>query len=749
MLACAEMVTPVGVTGQSGAARRDAGVADAGHSALGGVVRSRFRGGLRPLPSAIIELVGQGISRAVSADSVGHYTFDDLPEGSVRLRISHSGHETVSLTVLLTGSSNLSLDIELEATPLELPGLDVASRAPAEVSPDDLAEPSLARAPDFALELLELGPGLSETGIAEAVRSLPGNDAADPTDVLFMRGSTTELKLVLLDGVPVATPFHIGGLLRSFEPGVLASAGFYVGGAPARYDGGLTHILDLTTRTARRDRVRASGSMDLLSTSVATEMPLGRRAGLIASARHLHDFGQAPLGGTRPYGYDDVLLSFDGDPAPGHSVRATGFWNEESVRLDYVDGPARAQWGNGATSLRYEGRLGDAGLAISLGASRYDAQLPLRPAPTDDTPDPAEILASTRSDRLRLVAEAMWGDAGAPLRAGVSFENLGADFAAEAPRDGLRSARAGGRSVVGIFADGMRSVAPGVTVRGGLRADVFDKEGPRLSPRLSVAFELGPTALLTVATGRYHQVVQTLTSSDASVTPGFTSGELLPVALADHVVLSLEQRLTPALGLGLDGYWKRFQGVQDGTDDPLFNSGVDVRVKSAGPRVAAWLGYGLSWFWSAAGPSGVSSDFAGRHLLSAGASGALAGPLRAEATLSYGAGLPSTGIPFGSAATEALDNASPGLETLGGTAGSDANSLPAAGSFLRLDLEVHADFHPEWAGHQWRIRPYVRLLNPLHRRDALFYTYQPGSANSTLPLTQRPVLPVFGFSISY
>ena len=69
-------------------------------------------------------------------------------------------------------------------------------------------------------------------------------------------------------------------------------------------------------------------------------------------------------------------------------------------------------------------------------------------------------------------------------------------------------------------------------------------------------------------------------------------------------------------------------------------------------------------------------------------------------------------------------------------------------SFLRLDLELYATFHPEWGGHRWELRPYVRLLNPIDRRDALFYAY--GAADGSLvPLARRPLLPILGIAFSY
>ena len=111
-------------------------------------------------------------------------------------------------------------------------------------------------------------------------------------------------------------------------------------------------MLDLRTRTPRRDRVRASAALDLLSSRAATEVPLGNRAGVLAAGRVLHDVGQAPWGGASPYGSGDLLVTVDAAPAAATRLRGTGFWNRESVRLDYADGPTRAEWGN-----RADGRI--------------------------------------------------------------------------------------------------------------------------------------------------------------------------------------------------------------------------------------------------------------------------------------------------------------------------------------------------------------------------------------------------------
>lgn len=719
---------------------------------LNGVVRARFGARLDPLHDALVELTTVEGRYTTRSDSDGRYALVGLPGGAARLRVTRVGHAPLDLTVRLPSTGTLDLDLELTATPMLLPGVRVEARGESDASaPDDQNVP--APDPLFELRRLELSPGVVESGVVDAVMGMSGNEPADPSDVLFMRGSTTDLKLVLLDGVPVYAPFHVGGLLKSFEPSMLASADFHVGGAPARYDGGLTHILDLETRTARRDRTRASATVDLLSSAVVLEQPLGDRAGVLVSARSLHDAGTRVLGGgSSPYGYSDVLGTLNADVGTAGSIRLTGFRNQESVVLDYPDGPGDARWGNRAITGTWRHQVGSAELQATVGASRYDARLPLQSTSTDDDPTPSTIVASAENARARVVLESGWRNRGLPIRAGLSFENQTLAYEADRLDESSRLRRGGARSVVGGYVDVSYTVFPGVTVRTGLRGDVFEGDAPRLAPRASVAVDVGPASLLTIAAGRYHQM--TRLALDTGVDPNLEQfaegdlGETLPVATADHLVVSLAQRPNDFVSLGVGGYFKRFTGVEQG-GGTLQNSGIDLQVVGAASRGAVWLGYGLSWFWSDDPGSVTSADFAGRHLLSLGFTGRLAGPVQIETRLSYGAGLPSTGIPFGSAG--ALESDAP-IDGPGGQLLGDADRTGSDffldESFLRLDVEVHTLIEQGFLGHEWRVRPFLRLLNALDRRDALFYSYQPWRSDDVTPLAVRPILPVFGVSIA-
>jgi hypothetical protein len=729
-----------------------------------GTVSGVFRERSGLLSHALLAVETLSGRRWVQAGEDGRYSLDGLRPGVVTVRVRHPGYEAIAVEVTLVAGASVRVDLELTGRPLRLDPVEVrADRLTGASTGAD--EPGRPRPiPELEIQALDLTPGVGDPALAAAVRALPGNDPASATDVLYLRGSTADMKLVLLDGAPVYTPFHVAGLMPGFEPALLGAAALHRGGAPARYDGGLTHILDLRTRSPRRDRLRASTALDLLTASAAVEGPLGRRGGFLASARGLHDVGSGPLGGDRPYGYSDILLAAEYEPGDDHRIGVTAFRNSEAVLLDYQAAPDDATWSNRALSLSYEGAAGGARVRALAAASDYDASLPLQPASPDSLPAAGPLLATGANRRARLLAEVEWGGAAARTVVGVSHNFIEASYGARDPTAGVATSTNATHTTTGLHLDAIRLLAPEVTLRAGVRADFFPDGGLALAPRARLAWAFDPRALLSVAVGRYHQptrtpdveverTLQEVVSSDLS------APQLLPVARADHVVVSLDQLLAGRVRLGLHGFWKGYEGLAAASreGESIRSSGIDLRLSSAGEREVIWLGYGLSWFWSDRDLSGYSRDFAGRHLLTAGVSSELWGPVRGEFRVAYGAGLPYTAIPFRSlgldqeAAAPAEPPPAPSDTTAPRpVAAADSPLLQGLDDdFLRLDFELHAQLTPQWGGHSWSVRPYLRVINALRRRDALFYAFQPWRADSLTPLAERPFLPVIGVAITF
>ena len=702
----------------------------------------------RPLPHAWLRVETTNGVRHELADSAGRYEAR-VPAGETAIVIHVIGHRSASVDVVVPAGARVQVDVSLEAEPLALPGI-VVRAAPFEVplSVDAFEPVSPSTASDVAMAALTLDAGLAN--VASAALGRAGDDPSDGSQVLLMRGSTADLKLLLLDGAPVYTPFHLGGMLESFDPSVLGAAAHFVGAAPSRYDGGIDYILDLRTRRPTPTRNGAQGTFDLVSAHASAEFADDSR-GLLLSGRRLHDLGSQLLHGVdSPYGYADGLLRGSWDLGSTRWAW-TGFANRESVALglpDVVEVPEQAEWGNRALSTRVEHTAGGFDVSWVAAASRYDARLPLPPDSGVALSDP--VLAEGRTSRLRATVDFAKPQASGGLRFGASFDRTVAAYGSSVRStagDTRTDARAVGNTA-GIHAETTHTLAPSLTGRIGGRIDHFQPGGTRGALRGSLAWSITPDALLTAAAGRYHQFTR---ASDQAVegvlapAPGSdltsASPPLLGVATGDHVVIGLDQSLTASVRLGLQAYVKRFEGVLGG-GATRNSSGIDLRLRGGGSRQSAWLGYALNWSWQDSPQTGSSERFVGRHLMSAGYRGVLAGPLRIEARLAFSDGLPLTEIPLD--VDSELASPEPPLEP--GIA--EAPALTGtADDFFRVDLEIFGEWNaPMGSG---RVRPYLRIINALDRRDALFYYFEPWRDPEITPLARQSFLPIVGLAWSF
>lgn len=726
-------------------------------SVVGGVIRTVEDGHRVPLPYATVELIeSSGRRRSVMTDDRGVYRITHAAPGRRGLRARQLGYRSVEVDVIVPERGSIEVDLLLSRAPLSLPPLGVQVPGVIEIEPGERALQSSGPGPILvALRALEASPGLVEAGLGEAVRSIPGNnDPSDPTDVLLMRGSTADLKLVLLDGAPVYTPFHTGGLLQSFDMNTLGGATHHIGGAPARYDGGLSYILDLRTRSPRRNALRTFGRLDLMSAQIGVESPLGEGAGVLASGRALHDGGGRLAGGDRaPYGYLDGLVRSDIDVGSTGRLSLTAFANRESVRLDIPGstgnpGIDQAGWGNDAFVAAWRNPVGQGNLELTLARSVYRAELPIRVSSTFETPSAHEAvyLATGRTDRTRFAAELSLPAMAQGLRLGVSADRTAASYGTRARDVSSTPARATG-SALAAYLDGTRPLTSDLALRYGARLDRFDPGGVKGALRMAVLWSLGPDAVLTIAAGRYHQLSRPgEAEADLAVGNALDVGTavtevgsadpmpLLRVATADHLTLSLDQDVTPEVRLGFEGFLKRFRGLTPSPGRELASSGADLRIVRETETTTTWLGYSLAWFWETGVPT---PDFSGQHLLSAGIQRPLAGRIGLDLRVSFSDGLPLTAI--------ALQGEEPGI-TLTADEGMQEGVPPPsrADGFLRLDAEISAEWTRRLGQRNTVIRPYVRILNALDRRDALFYYFEPWRNDGLRPLADLPVVPVVG-----
>lgn len=718
---------------------------------LTGTIRGRVLGqeSGEPISFVVIE-VGEGDTyRATRTDEDGRYVLENVPRGRRHLRARALDRQPLELTIKVPARETVHLDLSLSLRPVGLPLLrvmgltswsEVNVRGSRELTP---GSPAAAE-----LRAMEASPGVAELGLAEELRSTnPG--ATDPTSTLYVRGATSDLKMVLLDGAPVYAPFHLGGLMDALQPGIIDSSRVYVGGAPARYNGGLSYIMDLNTRPGGADRTTVRGAVDLLGARTQVEGPAGPGSYYVG-VRGLHGLGSRGLTDEPlPYGYRDALTRVDMPLSDADRIAVTGFLNRESVDLDPKVGfDGSVHWGNRAGSVRYQHRTENGEVQLMASGGRFRTRLPVGG-------DPVRA-AEGRNTRTRLAIDATRNLEELRLQFGASYDHYEVSYQRSRPQDDAPffAQRRSTGDMMGAYGDVVFPATDALSLRAGLRSDLFLPEMVgRLSPRLTAAIELGPTSVLSVTGGRYHQYVRSpasvLRSGLSTVPSPSDSGEdaepvatQLQVASASHVVVGLDHAPREGLRVGVEGFFKAFRDIPQ--TEKMRSSGIDLWVDYRADDWSAWGGYALAFVWSRTGDVQYGEEFAGRHLFSGGLSAPLPSDVRLDVELATSAGLPFTPIPTPVEPASPSGGAATASPQLSVTGGDPLVAGAPEGSYLRLDLKLSRSWPLHILDSDLQLTPYVQVLNALDRRDAIFYQFDPNDDLKAHALSAVPLLPVAG-----
>ena len=709
-----------------------------------------------PLEGAAVEIRFPGSTRFVVTDAEGAYRISGLPSGPVLVVARALDRAPLQTGVVVPPGREVSLELALERRPVVMPSLF------AQVFARRLSAPGLTRdgfrnEGETELRALDSSPGVAEAGLTVDGRAVDPND---PASVLYVRGAASDLKLVLLDGAPVYAPFHLSGLLDAFPDGVLQDASLYIGGTPARYDGGLSYVLDLEIREGDAERFRTAGQADLLGGGGRLEGPIGSIGRVLVSGRALHGLGYSVITDERqmPYEYGDVLGRIDARVGPG-TFSGTGFWNRESVlldvgRLEDTGAVESAYWGNLAGSLSYRVPVAEGTVTLRGAYGRFATGLPL---PRDKELDARVFFADALGRTSRSRAEAFFESGGRTIRwaAGGGFDThetaldqrnvLGGQTAHVLTNVVTRA------NVTAAWGEMIWNVAPPVEVRGGARASYFAPAGrAKFAPRATLTWHVTEDADLRLSAGRFFQIVRGPESILSGDLTGPTVGRILPapdslpstrhavseVAGASHIVVGFSSAFENGVDIGFEGYFKSFEDLPNAAGH-LFSSGGDFWVQAKEGPLRGWVGYSLGWVWT--NDPEEETPFVGRQLLSGGLS-AEAQNVDFGLRLAYGAGLPFSTV------TRARDAKG------GVTAEDPVPTLSGApdDSYLRIDAEISWRWVARVSDAPLVIAPYVRVLNALDRRDALFYQAGPEEAvTQPVPLGSLPVIAVLGVAWSF
>jgi hypothetical protein len=730
--------------------------------------------------------------RTAGTDRLGFYRMDDVAVGAYTLRVSGLGYGEAEQSVGVGPAEVVLLDLVLPRRAIEVEGIEVeAERSRERVRFEEIGGVTVRE-----LELVDLKrvPGVAEADPLRAVEVLPGVvSTSDFSAAFHVRGGSQDQNLILLDGIPIYSPFHLGGVFSVFNADMLDRAELQSGGFPAEHGGRVSSVLNIESDPGD-GRFAVDAGVSLLASRVAVGGGLPRDRANSLGLANVHWKGSARRSYFDwilkpafefPYHLQDFQGVLEGWTTSGDRLRISAYSGDDVLdltRLDPEDFPLRIDWswGNDLVGARWTHPRGGGGfLDARVNWSRYGTGLSF-----PDFGD-TDFSSTVGQAQARMDYEArpspFWR-----LRIGASAESMEYDNLVATGGTEFASGNGTGRLIAG-YAQATWNRPRSWLVEAGLRLDAWRPDPglgvEELAPRLAVKrFFANGDGAVKIAAGRYTQFVHSL--RDEEIPLGLDiwvlAGERAPHVVSDQLQMGVEAYPREDWFLSVEGYVRDFDGVvtfnpgddpNDDLDDILSGDGLswgaDLMVRKDGGDLSGWVALSFlkaeRTFPDVLSPTSplpdvtyppifdrrIDLDLVLRYPLPWGWEGGL--------RWNVGTGTPYTRAlgAYAYYSPRFVENAgrlqwagaNDETDDLGGYAvvlgDRNASRYP---TYHRLDVSARKRFRKSWG----TLEPYVDLLNVYNRRNVLFYFYQ---YEETPPvrsgISMFPVLPTFGVEIHF
>ncbi len=220
-----------------------------------------------PLPYANVIL--PDLNRGGVSNIEGYFVIGDLPVGTHTLIVSIIGYARHIQSIQLPLDMSLRLDIRLVPEIIEGQTIEVSAER------EKFKELISTSTVTLDRRSIEVAPSFVEADVFRALQLLPGVQSLnDFSSALYVRGSTPDQNLIMLDGITVYNPMHLGGIFSTFNTDAIKEAEFHAGGFPAQYGGRLGSILNIINREGNTEEITGTANISLISSKLLVEGPL-------------------------------------------------------------------------------------------------------------------------------------------------------------------------------------------------------------------------------------------------------------------------------------------------------------------------------------------------------------------------------------------------------------------------------------------------------------------------------------------
>ena len=317
------------------------------NASINGFIRDDASG--EPISYANVFLSNSSLGAATNSD--GYFVISEIPLGLYELNATMIGYAVFKKKVDLSLGESIRLEIRLKEEAIK--GTEVLVTAERQKFERSMESSQIA------LDLREINsaPAFVEPDVFRTLQMLPGvQTTSDFSSALYVRGSTPDQNLIMLDGIAVYNPYHLGGIFSTFNTDAIKEADFHAGGFPARYGGRMGAILNVINREGNTEKVTGSANLSLISSKALLEGPIPKWKGIkgswMISGRRTYidkvvealnlpsgsknaDGSDVPL--EFPYYFYDYQIKTNVDFNQDHRLTFTRFYGDDVLDFSFED----------------------------------------------------------------------------------------------------------------------------------------------------------------------------------------------------------------------------------------------------------------------------------------------------------------------------------------------------------------------------------------------------------------------------
>lgn len=284
---------------------------------LAGVVLEKGSG--VPLEGVAVSVLP--LEEETETDGDGRFSLS-VPPGRYVLMVAMPAHKPLRVDVTVGAKGQTLKPIFLEPREDQSAAMVVQTRRQARE----------ARMEQLTVEEIERTPGTFGDPV-RAIESLPNVSRPKLLDgALVVRGAEPENTVVYWEGHPIPFLYHFGIWKSVVNPFLVSGVRFYPGALPASYGDVLQAVVEVDGREVPRERLLATGDVNLTDTSLAISTPLpGGNWGASAAGRFSY-VSLMVLGGTRLLGAQSTIFPQYSD----FQARVDGTIGSAQVSLSFL-----------------------------------------------------------------------------------------------------------------------------------------------------------------------------------------------------------------------------------------------------------------------------------------------------------------------------------------------------------------------------------------------------------------------------